>query len=74
MAKNTRESKPEPYSKAFFAAQGAKGGKIGGKISANNMTAEQRRERALRAVRARKWHAVGKKKKAVKKSGDVPRS
>jgi hypothetical protein len=37
----------------YFKKQGRKGGKIGGKIAADNMTAEQRRERALKAVAAR---------------------
>lgn len=37
----------------FFAAAGAKGGKIGGKVAAANMTAAQRSERARKAVAAR---------------------
>jgi hypothetical protein len=37
----------------YFKACGRKGGKIGGKIAAEKMTAEQRRERALKAVRTR---------------------
>ena len=33
-------------------------GSKGGKASAKNLTPEQRKERARKAVRARKWHAV----------------
>lgn len=40
--------------KAFFRAQGAKGGKLGGKIAAANMTPEQRSARAKKASLARK--------------------
>ncbi len=37
----------------YFRQQGAKGGKIGGKRAAESMTAEQRSERARKAVAAR---------------------
>lgn len=37
----------------FFRKQGAKGGKIGGKKCLTTMTPEERRERAIKAVRAR---------------------
>jgi hypothetical protein len=37
----------------YFQECGRQGGKLGGKIAAENMTAEQRRERALKAVQAR---------------------
>ena len=42
----------------FFRKQGSIGGKLGGRISSDNMTPEQRRARALKAVAARKWHPV----------------
>jgi len=37
----------------YFKKQGAKGGKIGGNLRAERMTAEQRSESARRAVQAR---------------------
>jgi hypothetical protein len=42
-----------PAIREFFKKQGAKGGKIGGKRSLETMTAEQRSERARKAVAAR---------------------
>jgi len=51
------EQKP-PMSKAireFFAQQGAKGGKIGGKRSAAKLTPEERSQRARNAALAR-WN------------------
>jgi len=45
----------------FFRKQGAKGGKIGGKISAGSMTAKQRTARARKAAAAR-WRNVRTKK------------
>jgi hypothetical protein len=47
----TRKLSPEALE--FFRRQGAKGGKIGGKKAAANMTQEQRSERARKAVAAR---------------------
>lgn len=44
---------------AYFVKMGRKGGKLGGKIRAEKMTAEQRSESARKAVQAR-W---AKKKK-----------
>jgi hypothetical protein len=38
---------------AFFRKQGAKGGKIGGKIAASGMTPKQRKARAQKAAAAR---------------------
>lgn len=40
----------------YFRKQGAKGGKVGGKKAAKNMTAEQRRKRAQNAAQKR-WEA-----------------
>ena len=37
----------------FFRKQGKRGGKIGGKMAAASMTAEERSERARKAVAAR---------------------
>jgi hypothetical protein len=42
----------------YFRKQGAIGGKMGGGISWGKLTAEERSERARKAVAARKWHAV----------------
>jgi hypothetical protein len=39
--------------KEYFIKMGRKGGKIGGKIRAENMTPEQRSESARKAVQAR---------------------
>jgi hypothetical protein len=44
-----------PQVMAFFKQHGAAGGKIGGQIRAENMTAEQRSESARKAVLAR-WN------------------
>ena len=66
----------------FFAAIGREHGHKGGTKSAANLTEEQRRERALKAVAARKWHKVltpkerkarDKAKKANKKPVGRPR-
>ena len=55
--------KPPRPSKAeisrVMSAMGRKGGKIGGKASLVTMTPEKRRERALRAAKAR-WDKRGK--------------
>jgi hypothetical protein len=40
----------------FFRTHGAAGGKLGGNRASENMTAEQRTERAKKAVAARRWH------------------
>ncbi len=40
----------------FFRKEGAKGGKVGGKKAAANMTTEQRKKRARKAAEAR-WKA-----------------
>lgn len=37
----------------FFVKMGRKGGKLGGRVRAANMTAEQRSENARKAVQAR---------------------
>jgi len=42
----------------FFKKQGARGGKMGGALAWAGLTAEQRSERAKKAVAARKWHPV----------------
>jgi len=42
----------------FFRKQGAKGGKIGGKMAAGSMTAKQRTARAQKAAAAR-WVKKG---------------
>jgi hypothetical protein len=39
--------------KEYFIRMGRKGGKLGGKIRADNMTPEQRSEAARKAVQAR---------------------
>lgn len=39
--------------KAYFVKMGRKGGRLGGKIRAANLTPEQRSEAARRAVQAR---------------------
>ena len=39
--------------KEYFIKMGRKGGKVGGKIRAENMTPEQRSESARKAVQAR---------------------
>ena len=40
------------YSLAYYQAQGAKGGKIGGKRAAANMTPAERKARATKASKA----------------------
>jgi hypothetical protein len=42
----------------FFRKQGSLGGKIGGVKASENMTAEERKARAMKAVAARKWHPL----------------
>jgi len=39
--------------RAYFRKQGSKGGKLGGRAAAANMTAEQRKARAKKAAEAR---------------------
>ena len=51
---------------AYFRKQGAKGGKIGGKMSLETMTAAQRTARAKKAGLAR---AASRKPKAKKAAG-----
>jgi hypothetical protein len=43
----------------YLAALGSRGGKIGGKTAAANMTPEQRSERARKAVQAREAKRKG---------------
>jgi len=52
----------------FFRAQGAKGGRIGGKRSLETMTAEQRAARARKASKA----AAKARKAKAKKAGRTP--
>ena len=62
--RSTAQPEPEKLKKArprasraeisrVMSAMGRKGGKIGGKASAANMTSEERRARALQAAKAR---------------------
>jgi hypothetical protein len=44
----------------YFRQEGARGGRIGGKKRASNLTPEQRRESARKAARAR-WAKKGAK-------------
>jgi hypothetical protein len=44
----------------YFRKEGSKGGKIGGKRSLETMTAEQRSERARKAVQVREAKRKGK--------------
>jgi hypothetical protein len=50
----------------YFRKQGARGGKIGGKMALETMTAAQRRERARKAGEA---SAAARKAKAAKAKG-----
>ena len=57
----------------FFRQHGARGGKLGGKKSSENMTPEQRSERAKKAVAARKWHPMlTDEEKAERTKAKVP--
>ena len=59
----------------FFRAMGKKGGRLGGKVAARRMTAEERHERAKKAaaasakVRSAKARAKRATAKATKKKG-----
>ena len=58
----------------FFRQHGARGGKLGGKKASENMTPEQRSERARKAVAARKWHPLlTDEEKAERARAKVPR-
>ena len=58
----------------FFRQHGARGGKLGGKKSSENMTPEQRSERAKKAVAARKWHPLlTDEEKAERAKAKIPR-
>jgi hypothetical protein len=58
----------------FFRQHGARGGKLGGKKSSENMTPEQRSERARKAVAARKWHPLlTDEEKAERAKAKIPR-
>jgi hypothetical protein len=50
------EDEEKVWSAEFFRAHGKAGGHLGGTKAAANMTPEQRRARAAKAVAARKWH------------------
>jgi len=52
---------------AYFRAEGIRGGSIGGKRSAANMTAAQRKARAIKASKAA---AAARTKKAQAKPND----
>lgn len=54
------KSKFPPQVMAFFKKQGSVGGKIGGPIRAERMTAEERSEAARKAVLVR-WEKTKKK-------------
>jgi hypothetical protein len=57
----------------FFRQHGARGGKLGGRKSSENMTPEQRSERARKAVAARKWHPLlTDEEKAERAKAKVP--
>jgi hypothetical protein len=56
------------YTLAYYREQGAKGGRIGGKRAAANMTAAQRKARATKASQAAAV-ARTKKKHAKKEKG-----
>lgn len=47
----------------YFRKEGVKGGRIGGKVAAANMTAKERSERARKAVQARE-----RKRRAAKRA------
>jgi hypothetical protein len=49
---------PKPYTREFFQAIGRKHGAKGGYAAAANMTPEERREKAMKMVRARKKNPV----------------
>jgi len=57
--------RPPAAVREFFQEQGAKGGRIGGKVAAAGMTAEQRQARAQKAsaaaAKARRAKAKAKK-------------
>jgi hypothetical protein len=58
--------KEKVFNLEFFRKHGAAGGKIGGKKASENMTPEQRSERAKNAVAARKWHLILTEKEKAK--------
>jgi len=58
------DEKEKVFSLEFFKQQGAKGGKIGGKLAAENMTPEERSARAKKAVDAREAKRKRTKRKA----------
>ena len=68
-------TKLPPEALEFFKRQGAKGGKIGGTISAKSLTKAERTERAKKAaaasakVRSKKAAERRKMEKAAKKRG-----
>ena len=49
-------AKDRVFNLDFFRKHGKRGGKLGGKKAAANMTPEERSERAKKAVANRKWH------------------
>ena len=53
-----KKSEDRVFTLEFFRRQGALGGKLGGMKASENMTQEQRRARALKAVAARKSNPV----------------
>ena len=55
---------------AFFKAQGARGGRIGGKRSLDTMTAEQRIARAKKASKAAAQARKAKARKAQKPASE----
>jgi hypothetical protein len=65
-AEAMQELYKKPENRDFFVEQGRKGGKLGGKKRAESMTPEQRRELALKAVRAREAKRRAAKRDAQK--------
>ena len=68
-----KDSLSSSFERDFFKQAGKRGGKLGGKKAAENMTPEERSERAKKAVSARKWHPpVSEKEKAKRLASKRP--
>jgi len=64
------KKKDKVFTLDYFRKAGARGGAIGGKKAAANMTAEERTARAQKMVAGRKWHPVLTEEEKAKRQAE----